>query len=60
LSIDPNETGKSLREKVKKRIYEFITSIIFQIFEKPVNPILQDESKATFVKIISREDEKID
>ena len=60
LSIDPNERRKSLWEKVKKCIYEFITSTIFQIFEKPVNPIPQDESKATFVKIISREDEKID
>ena len=58
-SIDPKETGKSLREKVKKCIYECITTTIFTLFEKPINPIPQDESKATYVKLISREDEKI-
>ena len=36
-SIDPKETGKSLREKVKKCIYECITTTIFTLFEKSIN-----------------------
>ena len=60
LNIDPKETSASLREKVKKCIFECITSVILEILEKTINPIPQDESKATYVKTISREDEKID
>ena len=60
LNIDPNETGKSLREKVKKCIYQCITTGWLTIYDKIANAIPQDESKASYVKIISREDEKID
>ena len=59
IKIDNNETGKSLREKVKKTIYEYLTNNLDRLFDKNIKLKTQDESKVVFVNQISKEDERI-
>ena len=59
IKIDDNETGNSLREKVKKVIYEYLTNHLNKLFDKDIKLKIQDESKVIFVNQISKEDEKI-
>ena len=59
IKIDNNETGKSLREKVKKIIYEYLTNNLDRLFDKNIKLKTQDESKVVFVNQISKEDERI-
>ncbi len=60
IEIDDNETGSSLREKVKKIIYEYLIKNLDKLFNKNIKTKVQDESKVVFVSQISREDKKID
>ena len=60
IKIDDHETGVSLKEKVKKSIYDYLTNNLDKFFDKHIKTTIQDETKATFVKPITREDEKID
>lgn len=60
IKIDDRETGASLREKVKKSIHNYLTNNLDKLFDKNIKTAIQDETKATFVNPITREDEKID
>ncbi len=60
IKIDDHETGVSLKEKVKKSIYDYLTNNLDKFFDRYIKTTIQDETKATFVKPITREDEKID
>ena len=60
IKIDSNETGSSLREKIKKIIYEYLTNNLDKLINKNIKTTTQDESKVVFVSPISRDDKKID
>jgi methionyl-tRNA formyltransferase len=60
LNIDINDIKNTLREKLIKIGGDLLCKIIPDIFNQNLNPIAQDESRATFCKKIKKEDGEID
>lgn len=58
--IPPNDTCATLTEKLAKEGAELIVEIIPKWINGEINPVSQDESKATYTKIIKKEDGLID
>ena len=59
LSINPRETSRSLEEKLSHSAANLLIEILPQYLEGKIKPEAQDESKASYTKIINREDGKI-
>lgn len=60
INIDINDTKLELREKLIKIGGDLLCKIIPDIVNQNLNPIAQDESRATFCKKIKKEDGEID
>ena len=59
LSINPRETSRSLEEKLSHSAANLLIEILPQYLEGKIKPEAQDESKASYTKIINREDGRI-
>ena len=57
--IDDKITSKDLRLKVKDVIAQMLKKHFFELFNKDIKSIPQDESKVVVCSMINREDEKI-
>lgn len=58
--ITPNDTNESLCRRLFERSAEVLTQLIPAYVAKKITPKLQDETKATFTKILHKEDGFID
>lgn len=58
--ISDEETGQTLEEKLSRLAADFLLEILPQYLEGKINPQPQDESRATYAKILKRQDGEID
>ncbi|WP_027726100.1 methionyl-tRNA formyltransferase [Tuberibacillus calidus] len=58
--IEETDTVGSLHDKLSKAGAELLMSTLPDLIEGRITPIPQDESRATYVSTLSREDERID
>lgn len=54
-----NDTGKTLHDRLSKKGAELLIEILPNWFEGKIKPQLQDHSKATYTKMLSRNDGRI-
>lgn len=59
-AIGQNETFQSLHDRLARLGAELLIEALPKLFAGKLSPLTQDESKATYTKILSREDGKID
>ena len=60
IDIEPNENYQNLEKKLSKESGNFLIKTLSQYLSSKIKPQKQDESKATYTKILSREQGKID
>ncbi len=60
MTISPEEIGQTLEKKLAQLAADFLMEILPQYIEGKIQPQAQDETKATYTKILSREDGQID
>lgn len=60
VSIDINDTNSSLFDKLANLSIDMLIKFLPKLFNNDINPIKQDNSKATIAKIIKKDDENID
>lgn len=58
--LQPNETTGTLSERMFKEAASQLIKTLHAYLEGTISPIEQDHSKATFVKLLSREDGRLD
>ena len=58
--LDPNETTGTLSDRMFKEAAPQLIKTLHAYLEGTIPPIEQDHSKATFVKLLSREDGRLD
>jgi len=58
--ISNEETGQSLEEKLSRLAADFLLEILPRYLEGKIKPLPQEENQASYTKIISRQDGKID
>jgi methionyl-tRNA formyltransferase len=59
MEIAPKETSQGLHDKLAEIGAELLLDLINKLLAKKIKPVSQDESKATYTKIIKREDGQI-
>ena len=59
IEISARETGQSLHDKLAQKGAELLSKTIDSWILKKINPVEQDDSKATLCQLITREDGKI-
>jgi methionyl-tRNA formyltransferase len=59
IPINEDETYISLYDKLSNLSYKVIKENIHDLFNQNVKSISQDNSKVTYARVISREDERI-
>ena len=59
IEIIPEETSQGLHDKLADMGAELLLDLISELLSGNINPISQDHSKATYTKIIEREDGQI-
>ena len=58
--IFPTDTSESLRTRLFKRSAEVLVELLEPYMQSKITPKIQDDSKATFTKIMTRENGRID
>jgi len=59
-NINPDDTYESLEDKLSEEITKLLIEILPRYFKNKIQPEIQDESRATYTKILTRDDGKID
>jgi methionyl-tRNA formyltransferase len=60
IAIQPNETAQTLHDKLARLGADLLIKTIPQYIQGEIKPQPQDESKATYTKILTRQDGQID